>query len=128
MAEHDRLKDHNYDGIQEYDNPMPGWWTWTFILTTVFGVVYVLGIHVFDFVNTYEDDLAAGQAELHAIQAAYAAENPVANFDEEAIMQYVGDPAQIEAGAGHYNTYCMVCHGDAGQGLIGPNLTDKYWL
>jgi cytochrome c oxidase cbb3-type subunit 3 len=40
----------------------------------------------------------------------------------------VGDATQIEAGATHFATYCAVCHGPEGQGLIGPNLTDKYWL
>jgi len=124
----DQIRDHTYDGIEEYDNPMPGWWTWLFILTAVFGVVYLLGIHVFGFVNTYEDDLAASQAELQAIRASYEAEHPIASFDEATIAEYAGDPAQIEAGAVHFNTFCMVCHGDAGQGLIGPNLTDNYWL
>jgi cytochrome c oxidase cbb3-type subunit 3 len=128
MAEHDRLKDHNYDGIQEYDNPMPGWWSWIFILTGVFGVIYVLGIHVFGFVNTYEQDLAAGQAELQAIRASYEAANPVASFDQASIQEYVGNSEHIEAGEVQFNTYCLVCHGDAGQGLIGPNLTDKYWV
>jgi cytochrome c oxidase cbb3-type subunit 3 len=128
MAEQDKIRDHVYDGIQEYDNPMPGWWTWIFILTVVFGVVYMLGIHVFDFVDTYEDDLAESQAELEAIRAAYEEANPVATFDEEAIAVYVGDPVQIEAGAAHFATYCAVCHGPEGQGLIGPNLTDNYWL
>ena len=69
MAENDKLKDHNYDGIQEYDNPMPGWWSWIFILSGVYGVIYLLGIHVYGFVNTYEQDLVSGQAELQAIRA-----------------------------------------------------------
>ena len=128
MADHDRLTDHDYDGIQEYDNPMPGWYTWIFILTVVFAVFYVLGIHVFGFINTYEDDLAAGQADLQTIRANYEAANPVASFDEATIATYIGDPAQVEAGAGYFATYCLACHGDKGQGLIGPNLTDNYWL
>lgn len=128
MAEQDRLRDHNYDGIQEYDNPMPGWWTWIFILTVAFGVFYVLGIHVFGFINTYQDDLAEGQAELQAIRADYEAANPTVTFDEETIAAYVGDPTAIDAGATTFATYCAVCHGNVGQGLIGPNLTDNYWL
>ncbi len=72
-AEDEVIRGHKYDGIREYDNPMPGWWVWTFVLTVVFSVVYVLGIHVFDFVDTYEDDLAEAQAELLEVREAYAA-------------------------------------------------------
>ena len=124
----DLLRDHTYDGIQEYDNPMPAWWTWLFVATGVFSVIYVLGIHVFDFVPTYEDDLAKGQAELEEIRAEYAATNPSVDFDEATIATLIDDPEQISAGAAQYATYCAVCHGDAGQGLIGPNLTDSYWI
>jgi len=127
-VEEDRLRAHEYDGIQEYDNPMPGWWSWLFILTAVFAVVYVLGIHVFDFIPTYEDDLAAGQAELTAMRAAYEEQNPVVVFDEAKIATYVGDPAAIAAGEEQFMTYCLPCHGDHAQGLIGPNLTDEYWI
>jgi cytochrome c oxidase cbb3-type subunit 3 len=119
---------HEYDGIQEYDNPMPGWWSWLFILTFIFGVVYILGIHVFDFIPTYEDDLAAAQEELTAIRAAYAEENPVEVYDEAKITEYVGDASHIAAGSEQFMTYCLPCHGDQGQGLIGPNLTDNYWI
>lgn len=119
---------HMYDGIQEYDNPMPGWWSWLFILTAVFGVVYVLGIHVFHFIPTYEDDLAAGQAELAAMRTAFEEQNPVVVFDEAKIATYVGDPAAIAAGSEQFMTYCLPCHGDHAQGLIGPNLTDEYWI
>jgi cytochrome c oxidase cbb3-type subunit 3 len=119
---------HEYDGIQEYDNPMPGWWSWLFILTVVFAVFYILGIHVFDFIPTYEEDLEAAQEELTAIRAAYIEENPVEVFDEARISEYVGAEEHIAAGSEQFMTYCLPCHGDKGQGLIGPNLTDNYWI
>lgn len=122
------IKGHRYDGIKEYDNPMPGWWVWIFWGTAVFAVIYVLGIEVFGFVNTYEDDLAASQAELAVIRENYAAENQVFEPSEEAIAVYIGDEAKISAGATTYTTYCAACHGNVGQGLIGPNLTDDYWI
>lgn len=127
-SEAEVIPGHEYDGIQEYDNPMPGWWTWLFIATIVFSVVYVLGVHVFGFIPTYQDDLAESQAELAAIRTAYEEAHPVVVYDEEKLEEYVGDPAQIEAGAALFQTYCIPCHGDQGQGVIGPNLTDKYWL
>lgn len=122
------IKGHNYDGIQEYDNPMPGWWVWIFWATIIFSGYYVLGIEVFDTVDTYEEDLAQSQAELQEIRDTYAAENEVFEPSEEAIAAYIGDEAKITAGSTTYATYCAACHGNVGQGLIGPNLTDDYWL
>ncbi|RMF65281.1 MAG: nitrogen fixation protein FixP [Bacteroidetes bacterium] len=122
------MQGHNYDGIQEYDNPMPGWWVWLFWGTIIFSVVYTLGLHVFGFIDSYEEDLAESQQELMAIREAYAAANPAAAIDEATLAAYVADPARVEAGAAHYAAQCAACHGDKGQGLIGPNLTDKYWL
>lgn len=125
----DRLiQGHKYDGIREYDNPMPGWWVGIFVLTIVFSVVYYVGIEFFDFVDTYEDDLAQSQAELASIREAYAASGPAFETDASALAAYASDPAMAEAGAGPYATYCASCHGAAGEGLIGPNLTDDYWI
>lgn len=122
------MEGHSYDGIKEYDNPMPGWWVWTFIACIVFSAVYLLGVHVFGFINTYEDDLAASLEQLEAVRAAYASANPTFQADEETLAALIADPASATNGAATYATYCAACHGDQGQGLIGPNLTDAYWL
>ncbi len=122
------IQGHNYDGIREYDNPMPGWWVWLFWLTVLFSPVYFLGVHVFGFINTYEEDLAADQQALQQVRAAYAEANPTFEADAGTLAQFVNDPAQAEAGKAVFMQYCMPCHGDQGQGLIGPNLTDAYWL
>lgn len=122
------IKGHKYDGIKEYDNPMPGWWVWIFIGSVVFAVVYYVGITFMGFVDTYEDDLAASQEELETIRANYAAANPVFQVDEASLETYVGDAAQVTAGGVLYTANCAVCHGQAGEGVIGPNLTDNYWI
>ena len=122
------IKGHKYDGIQEYDNPMPAWWLWLLWATVIFSVVYILGIHVFDFVDTYEDDLAQGQAELETRRAAFAATQPTFEADEATLATYVGDAARIEAGAATFTATCSPCHGAAGEGGIGPNMTDAYWI
>jgi cytochrome c oxidase cbb3-type subunit 3 len=119
---------HTADGIQEYDNPMPAWWLWLFWGSAVFSVVHILGIHVFDFVDTYEDDLTESLEDLQTIRHAYAEANPSLTVDEATLAEYVDNPSMVTAGATHYAAQCASCHGNEGQGLIGPNLTDAYWL
>ncbi len=122
------LRGHRYDGIREYDNPMPGWWVWLFWITIGFAVVYTLGVHVFDFIDTYQEDLAEQIESMDAQKASYAAANPSFVADEATLAAVVDDAAAAEQGASYYASYCAACHGDQGQGLIGPNLTDAYWI
>lgn len=117
---------HTYDGIKEYDNPMPGWWVWTFVLSVVFAILYWAGITFFDAIPTYEDSLASSRAELVERRQAYAEANPPFIADAEGLARVVADPSQVVAGAALYSTVCAACHADQGQGLIGPNLTDQY--
>lgn len=122
------IQGHKYDGIKEYDNPMPGWWVGLFWITIVFSVIYYVGITFFDFVDTYEDDLAQSQAELAEIRQAYAEANPSFTPDAATLADIAGDEAAVSAGAEHYAGLCASCHGSEGEGLIGPNLTDGYWV
>jgi cytochrome c oxidase cbb3-type subunit 3 len=122
------LEGHAYDGIREYDNPMPGWWTWIFVVSVLWAPVYLLGVHVFGFLDTYEEKLASAQAELGAVREAYAAASPDFATDEASLERYASDAANAAAGAAIYATTCAACHGDQGQGLIGPNLTDDAWI
>ncbi len=119
---------HHFDGIREYDNPMPGWWIWIFWVTVIFAPIYVLGVHVFGFINSYEDDLDQGMGELQEIRMAYETASPSESFDVETLQVYADDPAAVQAGEPLYQSYCVPCHGTAGEGGIGPNLTDDYWI
>ena len=121
------MADHSYDGIQEYDNPMPGWWVWSFILSTVFAVYYYIAIETGN-INTYEQDLAESVADLEAIRASYAEAHPVALMDETTLAGVVADNDRIASGQATYNTFCIACHGAAGEGGIGPNMTDAFWI
>lgn len=122
------IKGHSYDGIKEYDNPMPGWWIWIFVVSVIWAPVYVVSVHAFGFINTYEKDLQAGQAELVALRHAASEGAGAEAFDNARIQEFVGDEAAVQAGAALFQTNCMACHGPQGQGLIGPNLTDDYWI
>lgn len=121
------IQGHQYDGIQEYDNPMPGWWVWIFIGSFFFAIFYVVGIQT-GYINTYEKDLEASLADLETIRTNFAATQPAFTVDETTLESYANDPARIEAGALLFAAQCAACHGPEGQGLIGPNLTDEYWV
>jgi cytochrome c oxidase cbb3-type subunit III len=119
-----RLLDHNYDGIQEYDNPMPRWWVWIFWATIIFAEVYFIwyqlgpGRTIHD---EYADEMALWDARLAELTPPAASE-----ADLLAVFQ---DPARVQAGAAVFAGKCLPCHAPDGGGMIGlgPNLTDAYW-
>ena len=123
----DKIRDHNYDGIQEYDNPMPSWWTIGFWATVIWAVFYVIAISI-GAIDTYETDLAQGQAEIEQLRTAHAGTKPKVVWSEASLSTAIAAPGVLEGGKAPYTARCAPCHGDAGQGLVGPNLTDDSWL
>jgi cytochrome c oxidase cbb3-type subunit 3 len=128
MADKDenRLLDHSYDGIQEYDNPMPRWWVITFWATIIFSVLYLLNVpgigngkgRIADY-----DAAMARAAEQEALLA--KSEGSPTN---ESMTAMLADPRVLGDGKQLFATYCVACHrADAG-GQIGPNLTDDAWI
>lgn len=123
-ATNDPLLNHEYDGIRELDNPLPGWWKMTFYITIVFGIFYVYHYHLGSGKTTSEEL----RDSLQAVELAkHSAKKPEA-FSEEALLAAVTDSAKLAQGKEVYVGKCAVCHGNAGQGSIGPNLTDAYWI
>ena len=122
------IQGHTYDGIREYDNPMPGWWVGLFWACVLFSPVYLLGVHVFGFIDDYGDDFAEAGERLAEVRAVYAATGPAFKTDEGALREYATDAAMAEAGAATFAAVCAACHGQNGEGVIGPNLTDEHWL
>ena len=127
-AEDQVISGHMYDGIEEYDNPMPPWWVWIFVITIIWTPIYILGVHQFGFINTYEDDLADKQAALAELRDAAEATSPTVEVDDVWLASFFGNTEAEAAGAITFSAYCAACHGGNGEGLIGPNLTDDYWI
>ncbi len=121
----DILTSHEYDGIREYDNPMPFWWKAVFLVTVIWSPIYVIGIE-FGYINDYGEDLREDTAVVSSLRAKTMAAAPV--VDEALIVASAGDPARVAAGQKVFMATCASCHNQQGQGLIGPNLTDKFWL
>lgn len=123
-TEYDKLMDHEYDGIREYDNPLPSWWSGIFILSIVFAVGYWIYFHMggpgLSEIEEYEAEVKV-VAALKAKAAAKA--GPVSNDVLAALTQ---DSAAMEQAKAIFATRCLACHGPQGQGLVGPNLTDDF--
>jgi cytochrome c oxidase cbb3-type subunit 3 len=118
--------DHSYDGIRELDNRLPRWWIWGFYCTIVFACVYLYRSHVSHTApsSIEEYQIAVAQAE---VQKEEYLKHAASNVDENTV-KLITDAAVIEEGHQIFETNCSPCHGDKGQGIVGPNLTDDYWL
>lgn len=125
--EEEILLDHNYDGIKELDNHLPPWWTNLFYLTIAFSVVYVLIYHVFDIMPLQEEEYNLAMADA-AKQTELRLASVEEDFIDEATVEFVNTSAALTEGATLYTRNCVVCHGTNGEGGIGPNLTDEYWI
>ena len=126
---------HNYDGIRELDNNLPPWWKYGFYLTIGIGFVYLIHFHVLQLgflspiigpgvssAEEYEAEMIAAEEEK-ALRL-----EKVANLVDETTVEALADAGSINNGGATYQKYCLSCHGAEGQGGIGPNLTDQYWI
>jgi cytochrome c oxidase cbb3-type subunit 3 len=114
---------HAYDGIHELNNPIPRWFNVLFIGTLLFAVCYLYYYHVAD---------GPRQDQEYAIEIEKAAEDKKAfltksaeKFDESSVKI---DKSLVESGKTVFMANCIACHGEHGQGIVGPNLTDEFWL
>ncbi len=120
---------HVYDGIEEYDNPLPAWWFMMFVITIVFGVGYLIvypgmgnfpGILGWTQLEQHEREVAAADAKYRDMRDRYLA-MPVAEI--------ASDPAVRKMGMRMFANNCAQCHGGDAKGAYGfPNLTDDDWI
>lgn len=124
--ERNLMMEHTYDGIEELDNPTPPWFMYLFYSTIIFAVVYAFYYHVYtsDFLqeNEYKTEISIAEKEREAYMKKFA--NSV-NEDNVTVTKLAKD---LTSGSTIYISNCIACHGDKGQGGVGPNLTDKFWI
>jgi cytochrome c oxidase cbb3-type subunit 3 len=132
--ERDRLLGHAYDGIEEYDNPLPGWWVWIFWATIVFSVVYWGYYHLgpgqtVEAIHDEEVRVAAAAQQARAAAVAPATGPAAAGaLGDEGILALRKDAAAMARAREIFGARCAACHGPQAQGVIGPNLTDDFWI
>lgn len=119
------VMDHEYDGIREYDNPLPRWWVWMWAGSFFFSVGYFFHYHVSHNGTSVEKDYSAEMAEAREAQAKQSLAEPV---NEESLGKLMQNPALMADAKALFGLRCAPCHGANAQGLIGPNLTDNSWL
>lgn len=120
------MTDHEYDGIIELDNNLPPWWKAMFYLTIIFAVAYLVHFHI---LNTgdlqgaeYEKEMALAKEQVDAYLATSA------NNVDESNVTFVDAEDRIANGQTLFVQKCAPCHGQSGEGGVGPNLTDQYWI
>jgi cytochrome c oxidase cbb3-type subunit 3 len=118
------LLDHNYDGIQELDNNLPRWWVWLFYITIIYAAIYLVYYHVTRTGNLsaaeYDQEMKAGALVKNAAMGKFEAGIPS--------LTPSTDAAVLDNGHQTYAKFCAPCHRADGGGLVGPNLTDDYWI
>lgn len=115
---------HAYDGIKELNNPVPAWFNFLFYGTMIFAAGYLYYYHVGEYGERQDAEYETEMLKATADKRKFLAQS-VGNIDENSVKI---DPTQIESGKAIFNGNCIACHGEQGQGLVGPNLTDEFWL
>jgi cytochrome c oxidase cbb3-type subunit 3 len=124
----DEVMHHDADGIQEYNNPMPGWLLGLLWAAIGFSILYIafyaLAFGPASMTMEYRERAVAERA---AVQAYYAT-NPLVPPQTETLLAGAVSDEVVQKGQARFVKTCASCHGEQGQGLIGPNLTDEHWL
>ncbi len=124
--EADVMLDHNYDGIRELDNILPPWWVGMFYATIIAGVVYFSYYHIADKgLSSSEQYLVEVEEAEEEVKAYLAMQSD--QVDENTVVM-LEDENELALGASIFINKCAVCHGAEGQGGVGPNMTDNYFL
>ncbi len=116
---------HVYDDIRELDNRIPPWFNYLFALTVVFAFFYMLDYHVLRISRLQADEYAEEIAVADMQKKIMLASGGTIN--ENALVALT-DAESITEGKENFQKFCVSCHGPQGGGLVGPNLTDEYWI
>lgn len=118
------LLDHEADGIRELDNNLPRWWVWLFNLCILYSIVYLLYYHVLG-----KGDLQAAEYRKESELGDKLKSAALARFEQSlGQMEPLQDPVVLAQGHQTFTALCAPCHREDAGGLVGPNLTDDYWI
>lgn len=125
----DQTTGHSFDGIEEYDNPLPRWWFMLFVATIVFSVIYLVlypgmgkwkGVLGWTQIEQYQDEVDRAEEQFAPIFARYV---------DMPVEEVARDEDAVRIGQRLFATNCSVCHGSDARGAFGfPNLADNDWI
>ncbi len=123
---------HVYDGIVEHDNFLPRWWLAILYGSIAFAFGYFMhytfgpGATIQEQYDTAVREYEVAKAQAAVVTAGGPGSDPAAR--EQMLLAWAKDAGHRSQGKAVYEGKCAVCHGSLGQGGIGPNLTDDYWI
>jgi cytochrome c oxidase cbb3-type subunit III len=116
------------ENLEEYNNPMPKWWSWMFVITVVFALVYLA---LYPGLGNFKGMLGWTSVGQHKAEVEKMDATVKPLFDKYLAMDLqavAADKQAMEMGKRLYLTYCMQCHGADARGAKGfPNLADSDW-
>jgi cytochrome c oxidase cbb3-type subunit III len=128
---------HSWDGVEEYNNPMPRWWLWTFYATIVWGIGYTIAYPAWPLVSQATPGLLGFSTRANVQAEIDAATERNAGLTERLegieLASISDDPEvygfAVNKGAAIFRSHCSQCHGSGAAGAVGyPNLLDDDWL
>lgn len=128
---------HSWDGIEEFDNPMPRWWLWTFYLTIIWGIGYVIAYPAWPLITSATSGVLGFSTRGEVVQEIAAVEQANAGINAQLVSAELTEISAdatlnsyaVSSGAAVFRTYCSQCHGSGAAGAVGyPNLLDDDWL
>jgi cytochrome c oxidase cbb3-type subunit 3 len=128
---------HSWDGIEEFNNPLPRWWLWTFYATIIWAIGYTIaypawplltqatpGLLGYSTRGEVQEDIDAVIAANADIEMRLASAELTSISDDPALQSFA-----TNAGGAVFRTWCAQCHGSGAAGAKGyPNLLDDDWL
>lgn len=123
--EQEIMFDHDFDGIKELDSKIPPWFSWLFILTIIFAAYYMIENHIIGSGQVMQEEYAE---EVRIASLEKAALIKSGAFVNEETVELLTEPSALNEGKEIYQNNCIACHAADGGGIVGPNLTDDYWI
>ncbi|MBD2858213.1 cytochrome-c oxidase, cbb3-type subunit III [Spongiibacter sp. KMU-158] len=120
---------HIYDGIEEYDNPLPGWWFKMFVITIIFAIGYLIAYPGMGNFKGLLGWTSVGQWQAEVDKAEAHTAEIFAEYRNTSVEALADNPKAMRMARRMFANNCSVCHGAEGKGSYGfPNLTDQDWL
>lgn len=128
---------HSWDGIEEFDNPMPRWWLWTLYACIIWAVGYSIAYPAWPMINSATAGILGWSSRGEVTEQIAAVEEGNASINTQLVevaLTSIADNAELDtyavsAGGAVFRTWCAQCHGSGAAGAKGyPNLLDDDWL